>query len=184
MEIKSNIIKILMELQDNSSVLNEDELQRVVKLITQSNQVFLNGKGRSGLVIKAFANRLLHLGINSHIIGDISTPRANANDLLIIGSGSGETGSLIELAKSAKKLNMTVVVFTTANMSTLAKLADNYVVLPGITKFSQADCVNLQPMGSGFEQLLFITLDAIILELITVMNLSPEFMKGNHANLE
>src|SRR5512143_1955726 len=58
-------------------------------------RIFMLGSGRSGMVMSMFAMRLMHLGLDVHRIGESTTPAIHKGDLLIIGSGSGETESCL-----------------------------------------------------------------------------------------
>lgn len=181
MSVKENISFILNELNDNSRFVNNQDLLDLINEILDANHIFLSGKGRSGLVISAFANRLMHLGLSISLVGEISSPHAKKGDLFIIGSGSGETESLVSLANVAKSVGMKIALITTAPGSSLAKLADIVVVLPGASK-----CLgkSIQPMASAFEQLSFVVYDAIVLELMKKMNQNTNSMYQRHANLE
>ncbi|KAG2296968.1 hypothetical protein Bca52824_043637 [Brassica carinata] len=50
-------------------------------------RVFLHGVGREGLMLKAFAMRLFHLGLSSHLVSDMTTPPISSPDLLIASAG-------------------------------------------------------------------------------------------------
>ena len=117
-------------------------------------------QGRSGVAIRAFTNRLMHLGFSVSNIGEITTPHSAPGDLLIIGSGSGETESLISLAKKAQKGGVEIAVITMDENSTIAKMAKVVVVLPGVSpklKNKGISITSTQPMGSAFEQMMFLT---------------------------
>ena len=88
MKVKENLEHILKELQDATFKIEEEQIENVLKLIAPDKKIFLTGKGRSGLAAKGFANRLMHLGFQAYVIGEISTPHTKAGDLLIITSGS------------------------------------------------------------------------------------------------
>ena len=84
MKVKENLEHILKELQDATFKIEEEQIENVLKLIAPDKKIFLTGKGRSGLAAKGFANRLMHLGFQAYVIGEISTPHTKAGDLLII----------------------------------------------------------------------------------------------------
>lgn len=106
-------------------------------------------------------------------------------DLLIIGSGSGETKSLISMAEKAKKLGASLALLTTSPGSTIGKLADVIVKLPGAAKDpSNKDYQTIQPMGSLFEQTLLLYGDALVLRTMDLRKLTSKSMFGQHANLE
>lgn len=178
MNIKNVLSNILTEISAQEGNLNEDQLQEFKNAIISAKHIFLAGTGRSGLMISAFANRLMHLGLNVSLITEISKPKANVGDLLILGSNSGETKSLIAYANQAKAIGVKIILFTTNNNSSLAKLTDNIVAIP-------INVVQLnQPMGSTFEQLSLLTYDSIIYSLMQDLNQTPESMKNRHANIE
>ena len=87
---------------------------RLLILLNKLNKqiIFLNGAGRSGIAIRAFANRLMHIGFSVSIVGEISSPHSKPGDLLIICSGSGETGSLKSLAEKAKQSGIDLALVT------------------------------------------------------------------------
>ena len=178
MDTKEVLSKILTEISAQVSSINEEQLSQFKKAIITAKHIFLAGTGRSGLMISAFANRLMHLGLNVSLITEISKPKANLGDLLILGSNSGETQSLIAYAHQAKAQGVKIILFTTHSNSSLAKLADNIVAIP-IKVFE----LN-QPMGSTFEQLSLLTYDSIIYSLMTELQQTPELMKSRHANIE
>ena len=82
MKVKENLEHILKELQDATFKIEEEQIENVLKLIAPDKKIFLTGKGRSGLAAKGFANRLMHLGFQAYVIGEISTPHTKAGDLI------------------------------------------------------------------------------------------------------
>lgn len=181
--IKENIHCILNELEANAKQINEQEVTRFVEYIMAAKHIFLLGTGRSGLVLRTFANRLLHLGFRVSFIGEISSPHSRKGDILILNSGSGETTSLISIAQKAKKEGLPVLLNTISIDSTLYKLSDATIVLPGQKKGDLTQ-VAVQPMGSSFEQLSFLLFDAIVLNLMERLNENNETMYNRHCDLE
>ena len=49
--------------------------------------------------------------------------------------------------------------------STLGKMADGMIILPGDSKGNNEEKHSIQPMGSQFEQMSFLIFDAIVLNL-------------------
>ncbi|MDO3409330.1 6-phospho-3-hexuloisomerase [Saccharibacillus sp. CPCC 101409] len=147
--------------------------------------VFTAGAGRSGLMAKALAMRLMHSGSAAYVVGETTTPGIGPGDLLVIGSGSGETRTLVPMAEQARSLGADVAVVTLKADSTLAKLASLTVILPGAPKSrEQGDYATIQPMGSLFEQVLLLFGDACVLRLMQRRGLDTNRMYGRHANLE
>lgn len=184
MEVKENLEHILKELNDASSKIEEEQIENVLKLIEPDKKIFLTGKGRSGLAVKGFANRLMHLGFQAYVIGEISTPHTKAGDLLIITSGSGETDALVSIAKKAKESGLYLALVTMNPESTLAKMADGMIILQGDSKGNNEEKHSVQPMGSQFEQMAFLVFDAMVLKLMHSFQQTSEQMFLRHADLE
>lgn len=175
----SSIVEELRRAVDKISV---DETEQLVNQILNAEKVFVAGAGRSGLMGRAFAMRLMHLGIQAYVVGETVTPGIGPGDLLIIGSGSGETQSLIGMANKAKHMGATVALVTIHPNSTLGRLSVT-VQLPGSAKDSEGR-ESIQPMASLFEQMLIIIFDAVVLRLMDQMGQNTGQMFGRHANLE
>lgn len=185
MEIKEYLSQIINELNLNKELLDNQELNTLITYIENANHIFLSAKGRSGLMISAFANRLLHLGKSVSLVGEISSPHSKANDLLIIGSGSGETDSLVSLAKKAKKSGLYIILLTMNRSCTISEYADHIVYIPGLSKNNnEAKVTSIQPMGSSFEQLLELTLDAVVLKMMSNNCITSDDMLKLHADFE
>jgi 6-phospho-3-hexuloisomerase len=179
------LTEIVKELKQTADLIHDDEVGKLADRILQSNKVFVAGAGRSGLMIKAFAMRLMQMGIDVYVVGETVTPNLEKEDLLIIGSGSGETRSLVPLADKAKSLGGSVAVVTISPESTIGKISDIAIKLPGVPK-DQANSSHktIQPMGALFEQSLLLYCDAVILNMMQKQGLDTNTMFGRHANLE
>ena len=116
--------KILSELTEVNNQLNTSDIYKLIDLIDISNHIYLTGAGRSGLMIRSFANRLLHLGYNISVVGEISSPHTHPGDLLLISSGSGETKSLISQAEIAKQNGLKVALKNQTNETMKARHAN------------------------------------------------------------
>lgn len=177
--------EIVKELQRSVALISEEKAQEFADRIRNARKVFVAGAGRSGLMGKAFAMRLMHMGIDAYVIGETITPGIGPDDLLIVGSGSGETQSLVAMARKAKQLGALVGAVFIRPESSLAGLSDFGVEVPAATKDQTQDqAVTIQPMGSLFEQTLLILYDAVILKLMQQTDQDSGQMFGNHANLE
>lgn len=140
------------------------------------SKVLIIGAGRSGLVGKAFAMRLMHLGFDVFVLGETITPYVGVNDLVVVISGSGKTSGPLTAANMAKKLDAKVIAITSQKLSPLALTADQIVDIPGRKQIAQEDEYNsrqligqhesLAPMGTLFEETCMIFLDSIIVELM------------------
>ena len=130
--------------------------------------------------------RLMHMGLNSFVVGEMVTPNLSEDDVLIIGSGSGSTGSLVVMAEKAKAIGAEVASITVQPNSPIGRLSDTVVTVPAPTPKTELDTEfdSIQPMGSLFEQSLFLLLDAVVLLLMNSSGQRSDQMFARHANLE
>jgi 6-phospho-3-hexuloisomerase len=185
MKITQYLEEVVQELSKTVDLIPELEAEKLLNTILESKKIFVTGAGRSGLMGKSFAMRMMHMGLDAYVVGETVTANLDQGDLLIIGSGSGETNTLIPIAEKAKKLGGAVALITTSPESTLGKIADIVVRLPGAQKDrSKSNYHTLQPMGSLFEQTMLLFYDALILRFMEIKGLDSNKMYGKHANLE
>lgn len=164
-----------------------EELVQAGALIEAAPRIFVAGAGRSGLCMRSFAMRLMHLGKTIYIVGETTTPSIVTGDLLILGSGSGRTASLVAMTDQARRQGAKILIFTATISSPLANLADHHVIIPAPMPKSSSEGVgpsSIQPMRTLFEQALLIVSDALVLGLMQQMGIDAAQMSERHANLE
>lgn len=194
MTIKKAMNDILDHVSNVADRLKLEQVRGFVDAMIGANKIFIYGAGRSGLVGKAFAMRLMHLDFNVYVVGETITPAFGQGDLLIAISGSGETNSIVDAAKIAKEQGGKVVAITSYANSTLGKLSDVVVEIPGRTKSDiPTDYIARQmltkykwiaPMGTLFEDSTMIFLDGVIALLMATFQKTEKDMKKKHATLE
>lgn len=186
MEKTKILSAILEELTENAKKISSDELERFADALLKAKRIFVAGAGRSGCVIRAFANRLMHLGFAVYVVGEITATAIQKGDVLVIGSGSGSTDSLVHMAKKAHKLGASVITVTIHPEAPVGSISDAYICIPGASPLSELqDTVNsVQPGSSAFEQMSWIVYDAVIMILMEKMNKTEAQMLKFHANLE
>ena len=176
--------EILVELKQTLERIDDGDAEELVEGISRAKKVFVAGGGRSGFMAKAFVMRMMHVGLDAYVVGETVTPNLEADDIFIVGSGSGETQSLAAMTKKAKEIGAIVVAVTINPQSTIGKLADITIEIPAQAKAEGDSGKSIQPMGSLFEQSLLLFYDAVILNFMEKKGLSSEKMYGRHANLE
>jgi len=187
MECK-NLLRIVEELRTYCVEVRQEEVRALAEACAKAERVFIGGAGRSGFAARAFANRLMHLGLRAYYVGETTTPPIGAEDLLVLGSGSGTTASLVANAKKAKAAGAalgTLTIFPDAEIGSMSDLA---VTIPGATPKksdgAKDSAISIQPMGSLFEQLSWLVYDSVVLELMDILGQTGETMYPRHANLE
>ena len=165
--------------------IDAEDSERLLDMIEGSEQVFFVGVGRVLLSLQAICKRFAHLGISTHYVGEITEPAITGKDLLIAGSGSGESLFPVAIARKAKSIGAKVAYIGSNRESTIAGLADLMVRIPVQTKLARADELKSnQPMTSLFEQCLLLYGDALAKTLIDRRNIHMPDLWMHHANLE
>ncbi|UCZ53860.1 6-phospho-3-hexuloisomerase [Bacillus shivajii] len=185
--MKSTIQQVANEVSEVLSNLEETEALRVSEELLKAKRIFVLGEGRSGLMGKAFAMRLMHADFNVYVVGETITPSIQSGDLLVAISGSGTTGQIVEFANKAKEVGAKVLAVTTNRKSPLAELSEVTLRVPAATKHRPPDEPDtIQPLGNQFDQSLHLLLDAIIIFTINKSkgNDFHQEMKNRHSNLE
>lgn len=177
-----NLKMIINELSNVPDPLSEEQIDNLITAINKSNHVFISGAGRSGLMINSFANRLLQIGLEVSVVGEITTPHLRNGDILIFNSASGSSEKLISQAREAKKYDVKIMLFTTDSQSSLAKLADYCIVVQAQSKYSETK--SIQPMGALFEQYSMLLFDSLVLSYMQKYNITEQIMRDNHADIE
>lgn len=179
--------KAAAELSQTLAGIEPARVDALMDEITKANTIFLAGAGRSMLALRAFAMRLMHVGFCVYLVGDTVTPALQAGDLLIIGSGSGETGGLVNMAKKTRQLGGRLAVISIFPESTLGKMADVMVRIPAYTDKLPESPENrrcILPGGSMFEQGIMVLGDSMILPLSEKTGTPTDRAFVRHANLE
>ena len=179
-----NLSLVRDEIADTAAKIDEQEVAAVAAHLGQTGRVFIAGAGRSGLVLRMAAMRLMHLGLTVHVAGETTTPAIGSGDLLLGASGSGTTSGVLKSAETAAKVGARIAAFTTNPDSPLAGLADAVVIIPAAQKTDHGSGVSRQYSGSLFEQVLFLTTEALFQSLWDSTDEPAEQLWLRHANLE
>ena len=107
----SGAIQILDEIKGIAKSIDIKEYKEVSKLIRESGSIFLTGQGRSGLVAKMFAMRLIHLGFKTYVVGETITPLFRKVICLLPVRVLVKRKRLYLIARSVKKLELKCLFF-------------------------------------------------------------------------
>ena len=181
------IEQVLSEITACLRQVRAESLVQAGEMIESACRIFVAGAGRSGLCMRAVGMRLMHLGKTVYVVGETTTPSIAAADLLIVGSGSGRTASLLSMARQAQRKEARILLFTTDAASPLADMADHRIVIraPSYRAYEDGPVLpSVQPLGTLFEQSMFVLCDSLILRLMQRTGVSAIEMFERHANLE
>ena len=182
----TNLKNIILELQNAATQVDEEQVEKFADAIIAAKNIFVAGAGRSGFAARGFSNRLMHLGYTVYFVGEPTTPSIQEGDLLILGSGSGNTASLVSNAKKAKDQGAKVATLTMFPENKIGSMADAIIKIPGVTEkcVDQNKGGSVQASGSSFEELSWITYDAMVMDLMRITNQNSEDLFKRHANME
>lgn len=177
---------VLKEVESVLSKISDTDTKKFISEICKAKRIYITGVGRSGLVVKAFGQRLMHLGFEVHLADEITAPGIAKGDILIACSGTGTTYLTLYMARKASKIGARVISLTASPRSSLSKYSKLIITIPAPLEHSKINhnIKSSQPARSLFEQVLFIYLDSIISEIIDVLKIRQDHIEKRHANLE
>ncbi len=194
MTLHTRMDTILAKVGDECRKIDRKEAEQLLTMLLSARRVFLHGAGRSGLVARAFAMRLMHLGMFTHVVGETTTPAIMKGDLLVLISGSGETSTIPAAAEIARKKGAFVALITSEPESKAGKEANLVVRIYGREREKgEKDYMARQLsgrakenpiLGTLFELSTVVFFDALIEELMERQGKTEEHMQSLHANLE
>ena len=190
--------EIALFIQRAIDKIDRGQLEAISEVLVDAyknkRKILVMGAGRSGLVGRAFAMRLMHLGFSSYVLGDTITPAVGKDDIAFAISGSGATELIVTAASAAKKVGAKVVAVTSYPDSPLGRIADLILEVPGRTKLvKETDYFARQilgiheplaPLGTLFEDTAMIVLDGLVVELLVRIGKSEAELRAMHANIE
>ena len=177
--------QVLSELSGVFTRIDEETPRRMTGAILQSRRIACHGVGREGLMMRALAMRLMHLGFDVHVVGEITAPPLNAGDLLIASAGPGDLPTVNALMTVAHNVGARVMLITAQPEGKAAQIADDVIVLPAQTMADDGEgSSSLLPMGSLFELAMHLFFDLIALMLRDQTDQTADQMRRRHTNLE
>jgi 6-phospho-3-hexuloisomerase len=161
--------------------------ERLCDEILDARRIACFGVGREGLMIRALCMRLMHLGFDAHVVGDMTTPPIGPDDLLIVSAGPGGFPLALAILGVARDAGARSLVVTAQPGGPAARQADAVVHLPAQTMAD--DCgetgtTSILPMGSLFEAAELVFFDLVSILLRDRTGQTPEQMRARHTNLE
>ena len=154
------------------------EIHETVDIVVSAKHVFVYGVGRSGLAARAFAMRLVQLGIDCYFIGETITPVVRDGDAVLIVSNTGATMSANQVANIARRVGAKVISVTGVRGSKLSH-ASNIVLL--LQANGGAEQSRLAPLGTLFEDACLILLDGIVAQVMERLRQTEADMRARHA---
>ncbi|RZT85805.1 3-hexulose-6-phosphate isomerase [Pseudonocardia sediminis] len=175
---------VVGEVERVSAAVEPEAWTRAGELLLNAQKVFTLGTGRSGLALQMAAMRFMHLGLSTHVVGEVTAPAIGEGDVLVAASGSGTTGRVVKAAEKARDQGASVIALTTAAESPLAGLATEVLIIPAADKQDFDGNASVQYAGSLFEQSVLLNSDALFHTLWKTAGAQARELWRLHANLE
>jgi 6-phospho-3-hexuloisomerase len=193
-----NMMRLMASKVDEAAdSITDDEVDGFIGEILNAPRIFVIGAGRSGLVAKTFAMRLMHLGMSAYVVGETITPAMEKDDLIIAFSGSGATKMVAELCETAKAIGGRIALVSSNGDSRIGKISDSVVVveshrdqLPddsadfGIGQITGDIHTSFAPLGTLFETTALVFADCTISAIMDILHCEECDLKSRHANIE
>ncbi|WP_157930470.1 phosphoheptose isomerase family protein [Glycomyces xiaoerkulensis] len=151
-------------------------LRRLAEETDAAPRVFFAAGGRSLLILRAIAMRLMHIGLETHIVGDTTTPAVGPGDLVVVASA--RAGRAARATAVAAREAGARVVGVSASAEAFDGAAETVLCLPARTVVPTH-----QHAGSLFEQTLLVVGDAVTRSVQASRRATPSALEARHANL-
>ncbi len=160
--------------------------EALVAAIAGARRIVLSGAGREGLMMRALAMRLYHIGCDAHVAGDMSCPPLGPGDLLFVSAGPGDLPTIEALVGVAQRAGARVACVTGAPQGPVPRRSDLVLTIPAQTMANDRGeaATSILPMGSVFEGAMFLLFELLVLDLRDRIGVTAEAMRARHTNLE
>ncbi len=185
MTIREMNAKAVAELSGVLDRVDENRVKALIEALAGANRLVLYGVGREGLMMRALAMRLFHLGLDAHMVGDMTTPPVGPGDVFIASAGPGYFSTVEALMNTAREAGAETVCFTAQPEGRIPQMADLALVLPAQTMADDTTGpTSFLPMGSLYEGAQYLFFEYLILMLGHHLGISAGQMRDRHTNME
>jgi 6-phospho-3-hexuloisomerase len=199
--MESHRVQEMMQLMGSkirliAKTIPDEDVEAFLSELLHARRIYVMGAGRSGLVAKAFAMRLMHLGLQAYVVGETITPALNKDDAMVIFSGSGKTKTIADIAETAHAIGAHICLITSNADSRIGKLASCIVIIQSYRDEVKDDAAEFEirqmlgdhksfaPLGTLFETASMVFADAAISRLMEITKTDESALKNRHANIE
>src|SRR5512137_1061098 len=184
------------KIREIANTISDEDTEKFIRELLDAKRVYVIGAGRSGLVAKAFAMRLMHLGLKAYVVGETITPALNKGDAIVIFSGSGRTKTVADLAETARDIGGRICLITSNADSRIGKIADSIVIIEQHRDAVADEAAEFEvrqmmgnhksfaPLGTLFETASMVFADAVISRMMEITLTDESALKNRHTNIE
>ncbi len=184
-DLPTRATRAATEIAKAAAAIDPAAFDRLVETLATARRIAITGAGREGLMMRALAMRLYHLGLDVHVVGDMTCPPLGPDDLLFVSAGPGDLSTITALVTTARAAGADTLCLTAQPDGPTARAATQIVHLPAQTMASdQGATPSILPMGSVFEGAMFLIFELVVLALCDRLGTTPAGMRARHTNLE
>jgi len=184
-DLKAMVAQVITEIEVVFAKAGPEVAEFLIGELLSARRIATYGVGREGLMMKAFCMRLFHLGLDAHVVGDMTTPPLSEGDLLLVSAGPGHFFTVEALVHAARQAKARTLCITAQPQGAVPQLCDVVVFLPAQTMADdEGEVTSVLPMGSLYEVALLIFTDIVSVLLRERLGQDPSEMRSRHTNLE
>lgn len=160
------------------------EVNKLCDELLKARRIACYGVGREGLMMRALCMRLMHLGLDAHMVGDMTTPAVGDGDLVVVSAGPGSFSTVKALLGVAHSAGARTAAVTAKPSGEVPSAADTVIHLRSQTMADDKGSRSVLPMGSLYEAAMLIFFDIVSVVLRVRTAQSMDGMRARHTNLE
>ncbi|HSS93964.1 MAG TPA: 6-phospho-3-hexuloisomerase [Candidatus Dormibacteraeota bacterium] len=160
------------------------EADKLCDELVAARRIACYGVGREGLMMRAVCMRLMHLGLDAHMVGDMTTPPIGEGDLLVVSAGPGSFSTVMALVGVARSAGARTAAVTAQPAGDVPRAADTVIHLRAQTMADDKGGESVLPMGSLYEAAMLIFFDIVSILLRERTGETGDGMRSRHTNLE
>ena len=160
------------------------EVDKLCDELLKAHRIACFGVGREGLMVRALCMRLMHLGLDAHMVGDMTTPALGPGDLLVVSAGPGSFSTVKALLGVAHSAGARTAAVTAQPDGEVPSAADTVIHLRAQTMADDKGGASVLPMGSLYEDAMLVFFDIVSIVLRERTGQTMEGMRARHTNLE
>ena len=89
MQLAESVDRAVEEIRAAVRQVDDAPFERLAADLVGAGRIVCFAMGREGLALRAFVMRLMHLGLDAHMWGDITAPPVGPDDVVLVIDGPG-----------------------------------------------------------------------------------------------